>query len=100
MINIVLKCVPRCMPTGTVFPHPYSSSAALLKGYVLSTRAEFVLFLFLHSIPVAEQSMARVCGCSLAGVAGSYPVGDMSVYVVCCRRISDTGTEDIEVSNG
>jgi hypothetical protein len=35
------------------------------------------------SIPVAERSKASVCGCSLAGIAGSNPAGGMDVYVVC-----------------
>ena len=34
-------------------------------------------------IPVAERSMARVCGRSLVGVAGSNPAGGMNVCVVC-----------------
>ena len=34
-------------------------------------------------IPVAERSKARVCGRSLAGVAGSNPAGGMDVCVVC-----------------
>ena len=34
-------------------------------------------------IPFAEQSKARVCGRSLAGVAGSNPAGGMNVCVVC-----------------
>ena len=34
-------------------------------------------------IPVAERSKARVCGRSLAGVAGSYPAGGMDVCVLC-----------------
>ena len=34
-------------------------------------------------IPVSERSKARVCGRSLAGVAGSNPVGGMDVCVVC-----------------
>ena len=36
------------------------------------------------SIPVAERSKPRVCGRSLAGVAGSNPSGSMGVCVVCC----------------
>ena len=36
-------------------------------------------------IPVAERSKARVCGRSLAEVAGSNPAGDMDVCVVCCK---------------
>ena len=34
-------------------------------------------------IPVAERPKARVCGRSLAGVAGSKPAGGMEVRVVC-----------------
>ena len=33
---------------------------------------------------MAERSKARACGRSLAGVAGSNPVGGMDVCVVCC----------------
>ena len=36
------------------------------------------------AIPVAERSKARVCGRSLAGVAGSNPAGGMKACVVCC----------------
>ena len=35
-------------------------------------------------IPVAERSTSRVCGRSVAGVAGSNPAGGMDVCVVCC----------------
>ena len=35
-------------------------------------------------IPVDERSKARVCGRSLAGIAGSSPAGGMDVCVVCC----------------
>jgi hypothetical protein len=37
------------------------------------------------SIPVAERSKGRVCGRSLAEVAGSNPAGGMDVRVVCCK---------------
>ena len=37
-------------------------------------------------IPVAERSKAKVCGRSLAGVAGSNPAGDMNVCVVCVAQ--------------
>ena len=37
-------------------------------------------------IPVAERSKARVCGRSLAGVAGSNPAGGMDVCVVCVAQ--------------
>ena len=33
---------------------------------------------------VTERSTARVCGRSLAGVAGSNSAGDVGVYVACC----------------
>ena len=33
----------------------------------------------------SEWSKARVCGRSLAGVAGSNPTGGMDVCVVCCK---------------
>jgi hypothetical protein len=36
-------------------------------------------------IPGAERSKARVCGRSLAEVAGSKPVRGMDVYIVCCK---------------
>jgi hypothetical protein len=36
-------------------------------------------------ITTAERSKARVCGRSLAGVAGSNPAGDVDVCVVCCQ---------------
>jgi hypothetical protein len=35
-------------------------------------------------IPVAERSTSRVCGRSVAGVAGSNQAGGMDVCVVCC----------------
>ena len=35
-------------------------------------------------IPVAERSWARVCGRSLAGIAGSNPAVDMNICVLCC----------------
>ena len=38
-----------------------------------------VLVLFNDLIPVAERSKAWVCGLSLAGIAGSKPVGGMDV---------------------
>ena len=34
-------------------------------------------------IPVAERSKVRVCGRSLAGIAGSNPAESMDVGVVC-----------------
>jgi hypothetical protein len=34
-------------------------------------------------IPFAELSKARVCGRSLAGIAGSNPAGNVDVCVVC-----------------
>ena len=41
-------------------------------------------------IPVAERFKARVCGRSLAGIAGSNPAGSMNapsfVIDVCCQR--------------
>jgi hypothetical protein len=36
-------------------------------------------------IPVAEQSKARVCDRSLAGVVRSNTAGGMDVCVVCCK---------------
>ena len=33
-------------------------------------------------LPVAEQSKVRVCGCSLAGIAGSNPAGGMDVCLL------------------
>ena len=51
-------------------------------------------------VPVAERSKERVCGRSLAGVAGSNSAGGTDAYVVCCRRISDIRTEDTKVQNG
>ena len=36
------------------------------------------------AIPVAERSKARVCGRSLAGIAGSNLASDMDVCVVWC----------------
>ena len=38
----------------------------------------------IEPIPVAERSKARVCGRSLAGIAGLNPVGGMDVCVVLC----------------
>ena len=35
-------------------------------------------------IPVVERSKARVCDCSLAGIAGSIPAGGMVICGVCC----------------
>jgi hypothetical protein len=35
---------------------------------------------------VAKRSQARVCGRSLAGVAGSNPAGGMNVCVVCIAQ--------------
>ena len=53
-------------------------------------------------IPVAERSKARVCGTSLAGIAGSNPAGGMDVCllcVVCCRvEISATGRSLVQRS--
>jgi hypothetical protein len=37
-------------------------------------------------IPVADRSKARVCGQSLAGVAGFNPAGGMDVCVVCVAQ--------------
>ena len=40
-------------------------------------------------IPVAARSTARVCGCSLTGIVGSIPAGDMDVSllsVLCVIR--------------
>ena len=39
---------------------------------------------------MAERSKARVCGRSLAGVAGSNPAGGMDVCVVCCKYNQNT----------
>ena len=36
---------------------------------------------------VAERSKARVCGRSLAGIAGSNQAGGMDVCVLCCKYI-------------
>ena len=38
--------------------------------------------------PVAERSKARVCGRSLAGIAGSNPAGGMDVCIVCIVKLS------------
>jgi hypothetical protein len=46
---------------------------------------------------VAERSKARVCGRSLAVIAGSNPAEGMDVSVVCSRQICVTRTEDIKV---
>ena len=49
------------------------------------------LLLILHvkknrmPIPVAERPEARVCGSSLAGVAGSHLAWDMDACCVCCE---------------
>ena len=32
-------------------------------------------------IPVTARSKAWVCGCSLAGILGSNPAGDMNIYL-------------------
>ena len=37
----------------------------------------------IQPIPVTERSKARVCGRSLAGIAGSNPAGGMDVCVLC-----------------
>ena len=45
-------------------------------------------------IPVAERSKAKVCGCSLAAIAGSNPAGGMIVCllrVLCVSEVSATG---------
>ena len=41
---------------------------------------------YILPIPVAELSKAKVCGRSLAGVAGLNPAGDMDVCVLCVVR--------------
>ena len=38
-------------------------------------------------------SVACVCGCSLAGIAGSVPAGGVDVYCECCV-LSDRGVCD------
>ena len=43
---------------------------------------------------MAERSKARVCGRSLAVIAGSNPAEGMDVSVVCSRQICVTRTED------
>ena len=47
----------------------------------------------LYPIPVAARCKARVCGPSLAGIAGSNPHGCLSVVsVVCCQvEVSASG---------
>jgi hypothetical protein len=42
-----------------------------------------MISVFKLPIPVVERSTARICGPSLAGVAGFNPAGGMDVCVVC-----------------
>ena len=43
-------------------------------------------------IPVAPRSKSCVCSFSLAGIAGSNPVGGLDVCLVCCQvEVSATG---------
>jgi hypothetical protein len=54
----------------------------------------------LQPIPVAAQSKAWFCGCSLAGTAGSNPAGGKTMYflnVVCCQvKVSSTGRSIVQ----
>jgi hypothetical protein len=54
-------------------------------------------------MPVAARFKAYVCGCSVAGIAGSNPAEGMDVYLlcVCCvgRGLSDGPIVGIAVSN-
>jgi hypothetical protein len=46
-------------------------------------------------IPVSELSKARVCGRSIAGIAGSNPAGGIDVFLCCeCRLLSCRGLSD------
>ena len=35
-------------------------------------------------IPVAARSKASICDCSLSGITGSTPAGDMGISRECC----------------
>jgi hypothetical protein len=71
----------------------------LIRNLVLHPRKTrgriLVLYIQIAPIPVAEWSKARICGLSLAGIAGSNPTGGTNVCffcVVCCQvEVSATG---------
>ena len=58
-------------------------------------------------IPVAGRSKAWACDRSLAGIAGSNPIGGMNVCVVCCKdkgtsqdnQNKEASTEEVEREN-
>jgi len=52
--------------------------------HVNSCALLFYTVVVYRPIPVAARSNAWVCGRSLAGIVGSYPVGGMDVYCECC----------------
>jgi hypothetical protein len=45
---------------------------------------------------VAERFKARVCGLSLAGIAGSNPADGMDVCVVCLSKRQEGKMQEIE----
>ena len=57
----------------------FSQISSVLPCHCQSTNAPYL-------IPVAERAKARVCGRSLAGVAGSNPAGGMDVCFVCVTQ--------------
>jgi len=56
----------------------------LLKSLFVKLRATYPHG---YSVPVAVQSKAYVCGCSMVGIAGSDTAGDMDARLLCllCR---------------